>query len=227
MFEQELEMEEKESSIVPLLMIVGLIAVVLGGVGWFVWEHMSKKDMTAADAGSLVEQVLQAQGPAVVHFHVGLIETSVDEKPFDPHYKLLEKIGVVKLGKTKGMAVPVELTPAGQRLLASIPGVDKSKNSDGTDAYTVPLATRKLVQVTKVTMRGVNLANAEYTWRWEPTELGLAFDANSKAVDSFKLWERTTLIDKYGVNFYDAQPKPATLTCTRTEKGGWKLYTEY
>ena len=37
------------------------------------------------------------------------------------------------------------MTPAGEKVLGEIKGVDKGKNSDGNTAYVVPLAERKIV----------------------------------------------------------------------------------
>ena len=54
----------------------------------------------------------------------------------------------------------------------------------------MPLARRKLVEVTKVTMNGPSMARVEYTWKWEPTPVGDLFDANGQLIKSFNLWER-------------------------------------
>ena len=39
MFEQELEMEEREASAVPLLLIVALILVIVGVSGYYLWQY--------------------------------------------------------------------------------------------------------------------------------------------------------------------------------------------
>ena len=38
MFEQELEMEEREASAIPLLLIVALILVIVGISGYYLWQ---------------------------------------------------------------------------------------------------------------------------------------------------------------------------------------------
>ncbi len=225
MFEEEIAMEEKESSIVPLLMICALIACVLGGIGWLVWETMQKKDMTAAQGQTIIEEMLKAQGPGVVHFHTGLVVSSVDEKPYDPHYKLLEKLGYVKTKVGVNGALQVDLTPEGAALMKEL-GVEPTKNADKTEGYIVPLADRKLVEVSRVKMLGVNMAQVDYKWKWQPNKMGDQFDVNNKVLDTFKIWDRTTLIQKYGVDFYHAEPKVASLTFQRAEKG-WQPYSPY
>jgi hypothetical protein len=150
---------------------------------------------------------------------------SVDEKPRDPHYRLLEKIGVVKTAKTSGGGTMVTVTPLGERLTASIPGFKKWKNADGTTSYAIPVAERQLVDVSKITMNGVNDAIVEYTWKWVPNKLGDDFDAAGSLVKSFNTWDRATLIDKYGADFYHGDPTRASVNLVRTDKG-WKIATE-
>lgn len=222
MFEAEVEMEKKSSNWVPLVLIIALIAAVIGLVGYAVFPM--KKALSAPEAAEVVTAALQAQGPAVVHFHSGLVAPSVDEKPRDPHYRLLEKAGVLKLVTAPGGAMRVSLTPLGEQELAEI-GAKKLQNPDRTDAYTAPLAERKLVEVSKVTMRGRNAADVEYTWKWAPNRLGEAFDAAGPTIKKFNTWEHATLIQKYGVDFYHGAPTRATLILVRSDKG-WRISTE-
>ncbi|MFI5108598.1 MAG: hypothetical protein ACHP78_07120, partial [Terriglobales bacterium] len=100
-----------------------------------------------------------------------------------------------------------------------------TKNSDGSDAYTVPLAEHQLAAVSKVTMSGRDVAVVQFTWKWTPNELGNAFDAAGPLVKSFNTWDRSTLIQKYGVAFYHVEPAQAALTFVRADKG-WKLAAE-
>src|SRR5207253_3752345 len=86
MFEQEIEMEKRESSVVPLLLIVAMILAIVGLAGYYVWQN--QQVMSTADAGNVVSASLKAQGPAVVRFHTGMVKASVNEKPEDPHYRL-------------------------------------------------------------------------------------------------------------------------------------------
>ena len=98
MFEQEIEMEKKQSSVVPLLMIIGLIVSIVGVAFYYLLEN--RKVLTVQEATPIVLASLDAQGPATLHFRTGIIKASVDEKPHDPHYRLLEKAASSRLGKT-------------------------------------------------------------------------------------------------------------------------------
>jgi hypothetical protein len=226
MFEQELEMEKSQSSVVPLLLIVALILAIVGVSGYFVLQ--SHKVLSNQDAASVAASVLQAQGPATLRFHIGIIKSSVDDKPHDPHYRLLEKAGLVRIGKDTGpykTITPVELTSQGQRLLEEIPGVTKGSEKDGTLVYSVPLAERKLVAVSKVTMINPTRALVDITWKWEPNKLGNLLDASGSMVKSFNTWDRATLIQKYGADFYHGDPTRVTLSMMKGDKG-WQVATE-
>ena len=224
MFEDEVRME-KQSSVLPLLLLLSLIAAVLGVVAYVVLEIRARQPLTAKEASAIVESVIKSQGPATTHFHGGLVMPSVDEKPRDPHYRLLEKAGLVKAAKAAGGGTLVTLTPLGERLTTSIPGYKKWKNTDGTTSYAIPLAERQLVEISKVTMNGVNDAQVEYSWRWVPNQLGDDFDAAGTLVKSFNTWDRATLIDKYGADFYHGDAMRASINLMRTDKG-WKIATE-
>ena len=150
MFEQEIEMEKRESSVVPLLLIVAMILAIVGLAGYYVWQN--QQVMSTADAGNVVSASLKAQGPAVVRFHTGMVKASVNEKPEDPHYRLLEKAGLLKRGKLSGRTYPIVLTSQGEKLLAEIPDVQKTRERDNTDLYVVPLAERRLAEISKITM---------------------------------------------------------------------------
>lgn len=223
MFEQELEMENRNSSVVPLLLIVALIISIVGVAVYYLME--TRKVLTSQEATTVAVDAIKAQGPATLQFHVGLVKSSVDDKPNDPHYRLLEKAGVVVRGKatgTYGMTIPVSLTQQGERLLAEIPGVTKAKEKDGTEVYVVPLAERKLLEISKISMNSPTRAVVEYTWKWEPNKLGNLFDASGSMVKSFNTWERATLIQKYGANFYHGDPTKVSLALTKGDKG-WEI----
>jgi len=222
-FEAEVKME-KQSSVLPLLLLLSLMAAVLGVVAYVVLEIRARQPLSTKEAGSVVESILKAQGPAVIHFHGGLVMPSVDEKPRDPHYRLLEKAGVVKTAKAAGGGTMVTLTPVGERL-ASIPGFKKWKNADRTTSYAIPLAERQLVEISSITMTGVNDAAVQYTWKWVPNQLGDDLDAAGKLVKRFNTWDRATLIEKYGADFYHGDPTRASVNLVRTDKG-WKVATE-
>ena len=223
MFEDEIKMEEKSSNWVPLLMALGLVVALAGGLVYFIME--SKRTVTEAEAQQVANALLTAQGPGTVHFHVGQVKPSVDEKPFDPHYKLLAKAGIVKLGKPTVNGLSVTLTPAGKEILDAC-GAKEEKNPDGTEAYTVPLAQRKLVKIAKIQMLNPGRANMEYAWKWEPTKLGDDFDVNSPEMQSLNNWDRITLIDKYGASYYkDGKLKTNTIALVWDDKKSvWRPY---
>ena len=222
MFEEEVKLQKEASYLIPLALVLVLIAVIVGAIGyWVVPNHALSQEQAAG----LVSGFLKGEGPATVHFHVGMLQPSVDEKIRDPHYRLLEKAGILKLSPGKGANINVTFASDGERKLAAIPGVVKTKNPDGTDAYTVPLAERQLATLSKVTMSGRDIAYVQFTWKWAPNELGNAFDASGPLVKSFNTWDRSTLIQKYGVAFYHVEPAQAALTFVRGDKG-WKLAAE-
>jgi hypothetical protein len=228
MFEQEIEMERKSSTVVPLLLILALAGVIIGTAGY--WFVQSRKVLTQPEATTVVTSILKAQGPAMLRFHTGTVKSSVNEKPRDPHYKLLEKAGMVKLapvkGKGKGEMYDIALTPKGETELTAFPEFQKTKEKDGTLALAVPLARRKLLEVTKVTMNGPSMARVEYTWKWEPTPVGDLFDANGNLVKAFNIWDTQTLIEKYGANFYHGDAKRVAVNLVKTEKGSWQVMSE-
>src|SRR5689334_9036247 len=193
MFEQELEMEKRQSSVVPLLMIVTLILTIVAVSGYFLLE--SRKVLSMQEATDIANAALKSQGPAILHFHTGMVKASVDEKPQDPHYRLLEKAGILALGKntgTYGTITPVKLTPVGDKLLAEVPGITKVQEKDGTNSYSVPIAERKVVEVSKVTMINPTHAVVEFAWKWDPNKLGNLFDASGSMVKGFNTWDRST-----------------------------------
>lgn len=223
MFEDEIKMEERSSNWVPMAMALGLVLALAGGIAYFIME--AKRSVSEAEATQVAAAVLRAQGPEQIHFHVGTLKPSVDEKLTDPHYRLLDKIGVVKVGKPdkKGM-VPVELTADGKTVLEAC-GSTAEKNADGSQGMTVTLANRKLVKVTKVEMLSPGRARIEYQWTWAPTELGNDFDVNSKYVTAMNSWDRLTLIQKYGVDYYqESKVKTDTIGVVWDEEHKtWKL----
>jgi hypothetical protein len=225
MFEQEIEMEQKSSSVVPLLLILALVAVIVGTAGY--WFVQSRKVLTQSDASAVVTAILKAQGPAVLKFHTGAVKPSINEKPRDPHYKLLEKAGMLKVAQVKGKDVyNIALTPKGEKELTAFPEFQKAEEKDGTLGLAVPLARRQLLEITKVTMNGPSMARVEYSWKWEPTPVGDLFDANGQLIKSFNLWDTQALIEKYGANFYHGDAKKVAVTVVKTDKGSWQVMSE-
>jgi hypothetical protein len=224
MFEQGVELEKHESSVVPILLIVTMIVCIVGVAGYYVWQN--KQVISNADAGNAISTILRQQGPTTVRFHVGMVKPSVAENPEGPHYRLLEKAGLVKLGKASQHGVPVALTSDGQKLLSEIPNVSQVKEKDGTDLYVVPLAERRLVDISKITMNSPTRATIIYSWKWEPNRLGNLFDASGSLVKSFNTWDRSTLIDKYGANFYHGDPTKVQIVLTKPDNGPWQPFVE-
>ena len=223
MFEQELEMEKRESSVVPLLLIVVLILSIVGVAIYFLLQ--SRQVLGDQEARDAIVSSLKSMGPVTIHFETGLVKSSVEEKPHDPNYRLLEKAGLIKLGKDQGWKTPVALTPKGRDLLEGIAGVNKSKDKDDSDIYMVPVAERKLASISKITMTGTGRAAVEFTWKWEPNQLGEMLDASGPLVKGFNTWDRSTLISKYGANFYHAEPTRAALAFIKGDKG-WQIAVE-
>ncbi len=222
MFEQEIELEKRTSSIVPLLLIISLIVAIAGVSLYFVME--SRRVLTTAEVTPVLEASVSSLGPVTLQFATGIVATSVDQKPHDPHYRLLEKEGYLKVSKDVNWKTPVALTPKGEAWLNGIPGVKKSKK-DNNDEYTVPLAERKLGEIGKITMLSPSRATVEYTWKWETTKAGDLLDAAGPAVKAFNTWDRSILIDKYGANFYHAAPTKITVLLVKDTKG-WSISNE-
>ncbi len=224
MFEQEAELEKHQSGIVPLLLIVALLAGVVGVLGYYIWES-KQTVLTRERAENVVVAALQAQGPVAIQFYTGAVTTSVDVHPRDPNYRLLQKAGWLNVGKDKGRVTLVTLTSKGEQLLQQISGVQKTEQKDKTMAYKVPIAERQLVEISGIKMQAPTRALVEYSWKWAPNQLGDVFEASGPLVQGFSTWERGTLIQKYGVDFYHAAPAKVVLTLMKTDKG-WQVATE-
>jgi hypothetical protein len=227
MFEQELEMEKQESSIVPLLLIVVLILSVVGVAGYYLIQN--RKVLSMQEATQVAASVLKEQGPVALRFHTGMVKSSVDDNPQGPQYKLLEKAGLIVLGKaqgTYGTTYPIALTTAGQEFIKRIDGVTTAKEKDGTQLYQVPVAERKLLGVSNINMLSPTRANITMSWNWKTTVLGDLLDASGPTVQSFNSWDRATLIQKYGADFYHAAPTQVTIALAKADNGTWQVATE-
>ena len=224
MFEQELEMEQRQSSVVPLLLIIAMIMAFVGVAGYYVVQN--RKVLPAAEASSLIASSLKRDGPVTIQFKVGPVIGSVQDRPHDANYRLLEKAGLIKIGKDKGRVTPITMTGAGTKLFAEIPGTTQTKDpKDNTTSYVVPVAFRTLSGTPNVTMTGMGRATAEFAWAWEPNKLGEMLDASGSLVKSFNTWDRGTLIEKYGVKFYHGAPTKAVMAFVRADNG-WKIGNE-
>ncbi len=223
MFESEEQVEKASSSFGSfrfLIILLVIIAVIGGGI--YLYVRQADKPLTQEQAAVIIKGILKAKGPALVHFHTGVVQPSVDEKPRDPHYKLLEKAGYLKLAPAYGGGLKVEMTPLGDGTFSKFPEFQKAKAADGTMAYGVPLADRQLVSVVNVVTHSPSSATVEYTWKWAPNKVGEDFDATGKLVQSFNTWDRSVLIDKYGVAFYHGDPSKTTVNLVKGGKG-WEI----
>ena len=221
MFEAEVEMERR-SAFLPLLLMACLVTAIVGMVAYIALQARARAPLSAQAASVIVASALERPGPAVIHFHTGLVKPSVNDRPGDPHYRLLEKAGIVKLATAPRGSEVISLTPAGERLITALRSFKKWKETDGTFSYQVPLAQRQLVSITDITMSGVNNATVEYIWKWMPNQMGDVFDAGGSLVKGFNLWDRQTLIDKYEADFYHGSPTKSTLALARTDRG-WRI----
>jgi hypothetical protein len=223
MFEAQVEMERR-SSFLPLVLMMCLLAGIVGLAVYIVVQVHERTPLNAQQASVVVAATLRGADPAVIHFHTGLVKPTDEETPAAPNYRLLEKAGIVKLAKEAKGRVEVSLTTEGERLLASIPEVKKSKEPDGTFLYQAPLARREFVGVANIEMTGANTATVQYNWKWAPNALGDVFDAGGPVVKSFNLWDRQTLINKFAVEFYHGDATRSSMGLMRNGKD-WKIAT--
>ena len=225
MFEQEAELEKHQSGIVPLLLVVGLLLAGLGSLGYYLWQN-KQTVLNRERATAVINASLRTQGPASIQFYTGQVTASVNVHPRDPNYVLLEKAGWLKLEKDKGNVTPVVLTAKGEQMLQQIPGVQKTEEKDKTTLYRVPIAERQLVEVSRINLIAPIRANVEYSWKWAPNQLGEVFDASGPLVQSFTSWQRASLIQKYGADFYHGAPTKVVIALTKSDNT-WQVATEY
>ncbi|MGZ4787121.1 MAG: hypothetical protein ACXVZX_01300 [Terriglobales bacterium] len=222
MFEQELELEKK-SSWGPLLLVIALVGLIVGVIGYYVFAM--KRGLPAADATSMIETQLRGK-TATVHFHSGKIMGGYDEQAKDPHYKVLEKAGFLKVKSLNWNSTEVTVTDVGEQTFTGIKGYKKWKNADNSWSWDVPLAARKLEKIDSITMNNPDSARVEYEWKWVPNSIGELFDLEGGNLKGYTAWERQKLIDKYGADFYHAATKKEVLNFTKGDKG-WQINTGY
>lgn len=216
MFEQEIELEKRESGVLPLLLMVALIVALVGVAAYFLRE--SRRVLAKPEAAAAITAILNKQAPPTVTFHTGLVKEGYSESPLDVRYRLLEKAGVITITKAKGYKDLVKLTNKGSELVKQIPGVKESKDPDDTEAYEVPLAARKLFEISKITMNGPERASVQFAWQWDPNALGQSFDAAGPLLAKFNTFDRVALIDKYGARFYHDAPIKVTVALVKGDK---------
>ena len=225
MFEQEIEMEQKEGrAIGPVIMIIAMVGMLVGGIAYMVVQ--STRMLKPEEAATVVKASMQLLPTSEVTFHAGRVEASMNDSFERPHYRLLADAGIIKIAKEKKAAAAiVSLTPDGEKLVSSIPEFQKKQETDGTFAYVVPLASRKFVKIENITKLAANRFKVDYTWQWEPNKLGDDFDIAGPYMKSFTTWDRSELIDKYGANYYHAEPTSVSVIIVKTDEG-WGLAKE-
>lgn len=222
--EREIELERGESNALPFLIMTVLVFAVGAAVLHFVLE--SQKALTVEQATHLVISALNAEAPATVRFHTGLIKDRPGESPGDARYRLLEQTGVLTIGRRAGSRTPVALTDRGSEILSGVLGVKRSKEPDGSELYLVPLAVRKLVNIPNIEMDRANRATVEYTWQWQPNALGENFDRLGPAMMLMSAQDRLELTNRFEVRYYHAVPKSEVIRVAKDDQG-WRLAPEY
>ncbi len=225
MFEEELELEKKEGGgFGPVIVIVLLVGLLVGGIGYVVWQ--GTRTLKPEEAANVLTAALQQRGPATVRFQTGHLtySNSVDSLT-DPQYKLLEKLGILTAKTQKNGSMDVALTPEGEKRISAFPELKKKEDKDGTVLYVVPLAKPMLIGVDKVNKLSPSSAEVEYSWKWQANDLGAEFDAAGPAVQAFSTYERSVLIQKYGADFYNAKPQAVMVKMVKLS-GGWQFATE-
>jgi hypothetical protein len=218
--EPESELEKGESSAIPFLIITVLVFAIASAVLYFVLEP--RKLPSAEEATRLVTNALNAEGPTTVRFHTGQVKDRPGENPRDPRYRLLQEAGVLEVASPVGSRTPVSLTDRGSEILSGIVGMKRSKDADGTDAYVVPLAVRRVVDITHISMEGAEQATIEYTWEWQPNVHGEIFDRLGPAVTLMTAADQLELVNKFAVRFYHAVPKEEMIRAIKSPHG-WQL----
>ena len=89
------------------------------------------KVLPTAEASNLIQSSLKNDGPVTIQFKVGMVVGSVQDRPHGPNYRLLEKAGLIMIGKDKGRITPITLTASGLKLMADLPGVSQTKDAKG------------------------------------------------------------------------------------------------
>lgn len=224
LFAAELAMEKDTFNFAPILLAVVMVVAIAGTIVYFV--RSSREVISVSTANQVVSNILRAQASAT-KFSTGTVEPNNGLE--DPLYRLLTKAGVVaaKPDKPKdATSLVVEVTGPGESLLSSIDGVKKTPRVTGGMNYAVPLAERKLISIDKITLVKPHLAKVDYTWKWVPNKLGEEFDASGSLVKNFSTWERSTLINSYGADFYGAEPTKTSILVAEGDDGVWRKFTE-
>jgi len=150
------------------------------------------------------------------------VVSGFDEQAKDPHYKVLEKAGYLKLKNLSWNSNEVTVTEDGEKAFAAVTNFKKWKNADDSWSWDIPLATRKLMKIDSITLPNMNTAKVEYEWQWVPNNIGNLFDLDGNNLKGYSTWDHQKLIDKYGANFYHAAPKKEVVTMVKGDNG-WQI----
>ncbi|HEY3926901.1 MAG TPA: hypothetical protein VGL89_00880 [Candidatus Koribacter sp.] len=215
MFEEEIKMEERSSSVGPMLLIAAVCVTIVATAVYVAVE--AHKGMSQAEAKRAVGAMLAQRGPAMLHFHTGLMTSKTDQKPADPQYALMERAQLITIEK-RDNGTEVDLTEDGTRMVNHISGSTRTTAADGTTEYMVPLGTRELVSVTGVNVLSPSSATIHYTWQWKPTQMGDVFDLAGSYASGLDVWQRADLA-KNGADLFHSAPVPDEYNAT----SGWQL----
>jgi hypothetical protein len=71
-------MERRQSSVVPLLLIIAMIVAFVGVAGYYVAQN--RKVLPAAEASNLIAPSLKQDGPVTIRFRTGMVIGSVQDR---------------------------------------------------------------------------------------------------------------------------------------------------
>ena len=120
MFEAEVEMERR-SSFLPLLLMTCLVAAIVGMVSYIVLQARERAPLSAQGASVIVASALEGPGPAVIHFHTGLVKPSVADRTRRSALSTAGKGRNCEIGYSSAGKEMISLTPGGERLLSGHP----------------------------------------------------------------------------------------------------------
>src|SRR5258708_9365569 len=93
MFEQELEMEQRQSSVVPLLLIIVMIMAFVGVAGYYVVQN--RKVLLSPEASTLISSSLTQDGPVTIQSKVGPVIGRRQDPPPQPTYRVMMKTRLI------------------------------------------------------------------------------------------------------------------------------------
>jgi hypothetical protein len=88
--------------------------------------------------------------------------------------------------------------------------------------YTVPIARRKFVAVKRITPMEDSKAKVEFTWRWEPTLSGKAFDLSNPAYQSLSPLAKRCA-ERFKNTTIDSGKTELSIAIFRLEKKDWRF----